>query len=393
MTLLVSLLLPLMALWLWWPVTPLTRRQRRWHIGLTVAVAMLALSLAVIWRMDLLEYGIVAWLQLGFGWLLVMFMLLLMFLLLREGGWLLARVSGKRQHAAAFWHGARPSQVAVAVIAVAGTLAIYNGLKPPRVQERELEVAGLPAELDGLRVAVLSDIHASPVKGAWRTQRIVADVMAARPDMIVLPGDMVDGELAVTGPAVAALARLRAPHGVWVAPGNHEYYHGYAQWMAHFRQMGLGVLENQTARLEINGRTLAVSGVGDLAALRKSAYMRGGLAPDLPAVIEQAKGSDFHLLLAHQPKQTHAAAASGAVDLQLSGHTHGGHMIGFDRLVVAPFNHGFVRGEYRVGDMKLFVSSGAGQWAGFTARLGVPATIEVLVLRSPGAAGAEAPRD
>jgi len=382
MTLIVSLLLPLLTLWLWWPVQSLGRRQRRWHLGITLALALLGAGLATLWRMDVLAYAVEAWIQLAFGWVLAMFVMLFAYLVLREAGWLLSRLAPRTSALATPWHGARMNQAAAAAIVLLATLGIWNGLKPPQVQERDLVVPGLPHELDGLRMAVLADLHASPVKRTWRTRRIVDAVMAARPDLIVLPGDMVDGEVEDTAAFVAPLAELAAPHGVWVAPGNHEYYHGYRRWMAHFRGLGLGVLENQTARLDIHGRTLAVSGVGDLAALRPSAYMRGGLAPDLPAVIAAGKGSDAHILLAHQPKQAREAAATGAFDLQVSGHTHGGHMLGFDRWVVAPANHGYVRGAYRVGGMTLFVSSGAGQWDGFTVRLGVPSSIDVLVLRS-----------
>lgn len=381
MTLIVSLILPLMALWLWWPVTPLSKRQRRWHIGISLALALLGPAFAMLWRLQVFTYAVEAWIQLVFGWVLVMFILLLVFLLLREAGWLLTRLFPRAGALATLWHGRGLNQGAAAVIMLLATLGIGNGLKPPAVQERELVVPNLPVEMDGLRVAVLADLHISPVKRSWRTERIVAATLAVKPDLIVLPGDMVDGEVEDTAPFVTALADLQAPYGVWLAPGNHEYYHGYARWMAHFRQMGLGVLENQTATLDIHGRTLALSGVGDLAALRASPYMHGGLAPDLPAVVAAARGSDVHVLLAHQPKQARAAAATGAVDLQISGHTHGGHMPGFDRWVVAPFNHGYVRGEYRVQDMTLFVSSGAGQWDGFSARLGVPSRIEVLVLR------------
>lgn len=381
MTLLVSLILPLLALWLWWPVTFPGKQQRRWHISATLALALVGLGFATLWRMDVFEYAVEAWIQLAFGWVLVMFILLLAFLLLRMLGWLLSRLAPRTSALAGLWHGKRLNQSASVLIVVLATLGIYNGLKPPQLHERTLVVPHLPAELDGLRMAVLADMHISPVKRSWRTRHIVETVMSAKPDLIVLPGDMVDGEVADTATFVAPLAGLAAPHGVWVAPGNHEYYHGYHAWMAHFRGMGLGVLENQTVRLAINGRTLAVSGVGDLAALRRSSYMRGGLAPDLPAVIAAAKGSDTHILLAHQPKQARDAAATGAFDLQISGHTHGGHMLGFDRWVVAPANHGYVRGEYKVRDMTLFVSGGAGQWDGFTARLGVPSRIEVLVLR------------
>ena len=108
--------------------------------------------------------------------------------------------------------------------------------------------------------------------------------------------------------------------------------------------------------------------------------MPEGLPPDIESVAKQAKGADFHLLLAHQPKLARDNAAQG-VGLQISGHTHGGHILGMDRWLVAPVNNGFVRGAYDVDRMKLFVSSGAGLWAGFAVRLGVPSAIDLLVLR------------
>jgi predicted MPP superfamily phosphohydrolase len=98
------------------------------------------------------------------------------------------------------------------------------------------------------------------------------------------------------------------------------------------------------------------------------------------ARLAREAGADFHLLLAHQPRFARDNAAHG-VGLQLSGHTHGGHILGMDRWLVAPANNGFVRGEYAVDGMRLFVSSGAGLWAGFAVRLGVPPRIDLLVLR------------
>ncbi len=383
MTFIVSLLLPLLAILFWWPVKPLSTSQRRWRTGISLGLALIGLGFATLWRLDIFSYSVEAWIQLVFGWVLVMYMLVLVFVVVRGVGWLLSRLLPRTSRLARLWHGVGLNHGAAIVIVLLATLGIYNGLKPPQVHERELIVPHLPREMDGLRMAVLADLHISPVKRSWRTQRIVDATLAAKPDLIVLPGDMADGGLDDSGRFAAPLTQLKAPYGVWLAPGNHEYYYDYSAWMAHFRQMGLGVLENQTALLNINGRMLAVSGIGDLAALKPSSYMHGGLAPDMAAVVAGGRGSDVHILLAHQPKQARAAAATGAIDLQVSGHTHGGHMWGFDRWVVAPFNHGYVRGEYRVQDMTLFVSNGVGQWDGFTARLGVPSSIDVLVLRSP----------
>ncbi|MGB3393833.1 MAG: metallophosphoesterase [Stenotrophomonas sp.] len=382
MIILVLLFPLLLAFWLWWPVAGLGRQRRRWYAGLTFALGLLQPLLGWLWRRQAFGDVANAWVQLLFGWVMVAFALALVFVLLRDVLWLPLRLSRRAGRLRGFLHGTRLHHTVVPLLLLLATLGTYNGLKPPKLQERELVLSSLPAELDGLRVAVLADLHASPVKGAWRTQRIVDEVLAAKPDLIVLPGDMVDGQVAGNAANVAALAELHAPHGVWVAPGNHEYYSNYAAWMAHFRQMGLGVLENQAVLLDINGRKLAVSGVGDPTFYRNPEFVQGGgIAPDIAGVARQAQGSDFHLLLAHQPKLAREAAASGAVDLQVSGHTHGGHIIGMDRWLVAPFNDGYVRGEYRVGGMTLFVSAGVGQWDGFTARLGVPSSIDVLVLR------------
>ncbi|HBN52740.1 MAG TPA: metallophosphatase, partial [Stenotrophomonas sp.] len=169
MTLIVSLLLPLLALWLWWPVQSLGRRQRRWHLGITLALALLGAGLATLWRMDVLAYAVEAWIQLAFGWALAMFVMLFAYLVLREAGWLLSRLAPRTSALATPWHGARTNQAAAAAIVLLATLGICNGLKPPQVQDRDLVVPGLPQELDGLRMAVLADLHASPVKRAWRT--------------------------------------------------------------------------------------------------------------------------------------------------------------------------------------------------------------------------------
>ena len=87
----------------------------------------------------------------------------------------------------------------------------------------------------------------------------------------------------------------------------------------------------------------------------------------------------MRILGSHQPRLAREAAAHG-VDLQVSGHTHGGMIAGVDRLV-ARFNEGFVSGLYTVGNMKLYVSNGAGIWNGFPIRIGVPSEIVLIRLR------------
>lgn len=385
--LLVSLILPLLVFALWWPLSALSRGARWRRIGISLLPALLLPLLIVLWRADLVGYATVSWLQLGAGWLIVLGMLLLLFVLLRTLGWglhaglerVLRRAPGIGLRR---WHAPWLTNTAVLLAAVLSSAGIYNGLKLPQVRHSELAIAGLPEGLDGLRIAVLADLHITPAKGRARTQGIVERTLAAQPDLIVLPGDMVDGPVAVSGPMVAPLAGLQAPLGVWASPGNHEVYHDYADWMAFFASLGLPVLENRAVRLQYQGAAFTLSGLGDLAGRRPSAQAAGIPGPELAATLAQVDpASALHLMLVHQPKLAREVAASGQVDLQLSGHTHGGHIIGMDRWLVAPANDGFVRDAYRIGEMTLFVSGGAGQWDGFTPRLGIEPRIDLITLR------------
>lgn len=385
--LLVSLILPLLVFALWWPLSALSRGARWRRIGISLLPALLLPLSIVLWRADLVGYATVSWLQLGAGWLIVLGMLLLLFVLLRTLGWglhaglerVLRRAPGIGLRR---WHAPWLTNTAVLLAAVLSSAGIYNGLKLPQVRHSELAIAGLPEGLDGLRIAVLADLHITPAKGRARTQGIVERTLAAQPDLIVLPGDMVDGPVAVSGPMVAPLAGLQAPLGVWASPGNHEVYHDYADWMAFFASLGLPVLENRAVRLQHQGAAFTVSGLGDLAGRRPSAQAAGIPGPELAATLAQVDpASALHLMLVHQPKLAREVAASGQVDLQLSGHTHGGHIIGMDRWLVAPANDGFVRDAYRIGEMTLFVSGGAGQWDGFTPRLGIEPRIDLITLR------------
>ena len=120
-----------------------------------------------------------------------------------------------------------------------------------------------------------------------------------------------------------------------------------------------------------------------IAGLNDPVATRFGMeGPNLEKALAGAPADAPVILLAHQPKFARANAAYG-VDLQLSGHTHGGQMIGFDQ-IVASQNEGFLRGLYTVGGMRLYVSPGTGLWTGFPVRIGVPSEIARLVLRSGG---------
>ena len=373
-----SLIVLPVALWLWWPLLQRERRTAFW-LAFVVTVVLGALPAALIWAMrnTTLSYSVIAHLQVATGWILSALLLAFVLTLVRDIVGLLGVFTSRSRQVFT-------SLSVVLALLVAG-FGVTQALTIPQVREQEIAIANLPAEFDGLRIAVIADIHASPINDSHYVQGIVNRTQAANPDLIVLPGDMIDGDVKTEAKNIAPLSQLKAKYGVFSAPGNHEYYSGYDAWAQVFRALHLNYLENQTQRVKIKGRTLAVSGIGDPAYGRLSQQntdprVPEGLPPDIEAVAKQAKGADFHLLLAHQPKLARDNAAQG-VGLQISGHTHGGHILGMDRWLVAPVNNGFVRGAYDEDRMKLFVSSGAGLWAGFAVRLGVPSAIDLLVLR------------
>ena len=373
-----SLIVLPVALWLWWPLLQRERRTAFW-LAFVVTVVLGALPAALIWAMrnTTLSYSVIAHLQVATGWILPALLLAFVLTLLRDVVGLLGVFTSRSRQAF--------TGLSVVLALLVAGFGVTQALTIPQVREQEIAIANLPAEFDGLRIAVIADIHASPINDSHYVQGIVNRTQAANPDLIVLPGDMIDGDVKTEAKNIAPLSQLKAKYGVFSAPGNHEYYSGYDAWAQVFRALHLNYLENQTQRVKIKGRTLAVSGIGDPAYGRLSQQntdprVPEGLPPDIEAVAKQAKGADFHLLLAHQPKLARDNAAQG-VGLQISGHTHGGHILGMDRWLVAPVNNGFVRGAYDVDRMKLFVSSGAGLWAGFAVRLGVPSAIDLLVLR------------
>jgi predicted MPP superfamily phosphohydrolase len=170
------------------------------------------------------------------------------------------------------------------------------------------------------------------------------------------------------------LRELRAEDGVYMIPGNHEYFFGYRAWIAHFAAMGMRVLENAHAVLDRDGGQLVLAGVTDLSAART-----GHPSPDLAAAIKGAPQGAPVILLDHQPREAGRAAALG-IALQLSGHTHGGMVVGLDRLA-ARANNDYVSGRYEVDGMLLYVNNGTALWPGFALRLGRPSELTRITLR------------
>jgi predicted MPP superfamily phosphohydrolase len=253
-------------------------------------------------------------------------------------------------------------------------VGVYNATRVPSLKDVRIDIAGLPPQFDGYSLVQLTDLHISRLFPTAWTQSVVDRTNALDVDLIVITGDVIDGSLAMRRADVEPLRDLRARDGVFMSPGNHEYFLGYQEWMRHFAEMGMRILANGHAVLRRQGDSLVVAGVTD-----RTAPATGMPPPDLAAALARAPTDVPILLLDHQPGPARMAASRG-VALQLSGHTHGGMIPGLDRLV-AMANSGFVSGRYAIDGMTLYVNNGTGIWPGFAIRLGRPAELTRITLR------------
>ncbi|TGN81244.1 metallophosphoesterase [Streptomyces bauhiniae] len=244
----------------------------------------------------------------------------------------------------------------------------YGVLRGPRVKRLTVPLAKLPRAAHGFRIAVVSDIHLGPVLGRNFAQTVVDTINSTQPDMIAVVGDLVDGSVKNLGPAAAPLAGLESRLGTFFVTGNHEYFSGAAQWLDEVRTLGMRPLEN--ARTELPYFDLA--GVNDLQGESE------GHGPDFAKALGDRDPARACVLMAHQPVQIHEAVRH-SVDLQLSGHTHGGQL--WPGNLIAKAANPTVAGLAHYGDTQLYVSRGAGAW-GPPTRVWAPSDITVIELAS-----------
>ena len=257
--------------------------------------------------------------------------------------------------------------VVVSVVAVA-----YGAVEATRVRVVEAEIVdpALPPEFDGIRVALVSDFHVGPSRGAAFTEKVVQLVNDQRPDVVVLPGDLIDGKVDLVGPALEPLRELDAPLGTYGVAGNHEAYRDdVGDWLDFWSTLGIRPLRNESVPLTRDGATIALAGVYDYST--DEPY-----APNLDAALTGRTG--YTVLLAHQPRQV-ADAAEHDVDLQLSGHTHGGQIWPVHYLV--GWVNGTVSGPSERGGTQLYTTVGVGTW-GPPVRIGARPEVVILTLRS-----------
>ena len=324
--------------------------------------------MAIIRSMSSREGEPVIWLnRIGLTWFGAAFYLLLLALALGLVGWVAGRF-GSRE---------RVLRVGtpLVVLATAGITA-YGTHEADQVAITETTVASpdVPASADGLRVALITDLHVGPIRGAELTQRVVDLVEGADVDLVVLGGDLADGTVRHVGETLDPLGDLTAP--TYAVTGNHEYISGEPEaWVEEWERLGITALRNASERLP---EGIVMAGVED--ASGASDRYEGGLPPDFEAALEGAAPDDFVLLAAHQPAEAAEVPDDlvESVDLVVSGHTHGGQLWPFGYAVLA--EQGTIAGLDEIDDIRVLTSRGAGAW-GPPLRVLAPPEVPVITLQ------------
>ncbi|WP_420881661.1 metallophosphoesterase [Rhodococcus sp. (in: high G+C Gram-positive bacteria)] len=339
------------------------------------------IALVVVWLLALVGIGSgevfdPAWARIpgfvGWVWLAALLYLVLGLVLVAAGSGI-ARIAGRPQPTDPSRR--RVLRGATAAVTVAAVGAAGYGVveaHTPRIQRVRVPLRRLPSQFAGMRIALVTDLHVGPSRGIGFTRKVVDLVNAQKPELVLLGGDLVDGTVAKVGRDLEPLRDLRAPLGVFGVSGNHEFYAGDGgRWLDLWDTLGIRTLRNERVEIHRGGGVIDLAGIHD----RTSP---APFEPDLPAALAGRDPDRFVLLLAHQPKQALEASELG-VDLQLSGHTHGGQMWPLGYLV--PLQQPSVTGLDRVGDTVLYTSRGAGAW-GPPVRVGAPPEITILELAS-----------
>ena len=240
---------------------------------------------------------------------------------------------------------------------------------------QDIAIRNLPSGFDGFRIGVLSDFHFPPGDDDELIAKDVARVRQEKLDMVALTGDYISGSMRVVPPLLSHLEKLTATHGVFAILGNHDGWRNRTDSMRqHFEKAGISFLVNQNSQLSLKGEKLAIAGT-DFVWLGKPdpGKTLKGITPDTPVVA-----------LVHEPDFFDAMTARRDIQLQLSGHTHGGQcrvpVIGYAPQKVE-FGRKYNYGHYTHGDSNLFVTRGVGT-VGIRVRFACPPELAILTLRS-----------
>jgi len=349
---------------------PQLNRTLYWWFFWSVALSYLAARLVGHFLPDALRYGLTL---LGAYWLAAMFysfQIILIFDLIRLLDKWLKFIPDGWKTAPRF----TPAVGAVVLFLVAGIL-VYGtwNARNPRLQHYDISIPKSAGSLDRLHMVLVSDIHLGEINHNGRLLRMVEMIESLQPDIVLLPGDVIDEDI---GPFVkqdmtSTFRRINPKYGIYAVPGNHEYIRGHINETVHYlEQAGIVVLRDNYV---IVGDSFCIAGSDD----NSHAHFDGNEETmPLSMVLEGIDRSLPVILLSHQPNRLEEAMEQG-VDLQLSGHTHRGQLFPLNLITGRIFETDW--GYLQKGSLQLIVSSGFGTW-GPPIRIGNrPEIVEIMI--------------
>lgn len=369
-------------IYLWLRLVRAAHMPRRWSIAATSALALLFLSIPVTTTSRMYAPEVSSTL----GWIALPWLALagLTFVVLVAID--IARLVGRAGRRIVRGPAAAPAlsrrqfltRVTSGTALAVGAGSVARGMVEARttheIVDVEIRLARLPRAFDRFTIVQLTDLHVGMTIDREFVQRVVDLTNRLKPDLIALTGDLVDGKVEDLREDVAPLGQLQAQHGVFAVTGNHEYYSGADPWIAELSRLGARYLRNQRVSISRGGDSFDLAGVDDHSASRWA-----GHGEDLAAALAGRDPRRALVLLAHQPRQVRRAAGHG-VDLQLSGHTHGGQIWPWHYIVKIQ-QGGLLHGRYDIDGTQLYVSRGCGYW-GPPVRVLAPLEITRIILRA-----------
>jgi predicted MPP superfamily phosphohydrolase len=264
------------------------------------------------------------------------------------------------------------SGAAVAAPVAVGGYGAFVERSSLAANQIDLRLDGLPAGLDGLRLAQLTDIHLSPFLSVRDLSRAVSMANEFRPHIALVTGDLITSPGNWVDRCLKGLAQLRPSDGIYGCLGNHEVYARAEDYCAaEGPRYGIEFLRGEARSLSFRGAMLNMAGVD---------YQRLG-EPYLRGAERLVRKGEFNMLLSHNPDVFPVAADMG-FELTISGHTHGGqlalNLLGYSLNVVRFFTP-YVRGLYRRGRAAVYVCRGIGT-VGVPVRIGAPPEVALIRL-------------
>jgi len=260
--------------------------------------------------------------------------------------------------------------VTPALITGGGVAYSRSQLRRFRIRSMGLTLPGLPPGLDGLRIALVSDLHVGTFTSGQAVRRIVEETSRLDADLVLLPGDLINNSLADLSDALDAVSNMQSRHGSYLCLGNHDLIEDGAELVRRARAR-VPLLVDESRVVPIRGHLVQLLGL-------PWNHDEHRIASSVRRLGRQMTPGAFPILLAHHPHAFDAAAAVG-IPLTVSGHTHGGQLMLSDSVGFGPLLYRYWSGLYRKpehNDAALVVSNGVGNW--FPLRTGAPAEIIYL---------------